>query len=243
MALSFREVKECGPSSLNNISSPVCPGPVLMTSSPHRNALKQKAARGRAHFISRSLFLSLIPFLSLSEKIRQSFTLPFPYLGRILSLLSLCACLTITVLCLFSQTFISSHFAKASITFIIAHTNSYWFQQNLNPKRLCCTTRPTPFADVNDTSSHAARFLIKIFDSSVSLAKPRMSYNFHMMCFLGTEGTFTGQLWVFNRCVFRQGLWHADHWFDFMNWKLFLPLKFSRKQTRGLKYETSSLCF
>ncbi len=153
MALSFREVKECGPSSLNNISSPVCPGPVLMTSSLHRNALKQKAARGRAHFISRSLFLSLIPFLSLSEKIRQSFTLPFPYLGRILPLLSLCACLMFTVFFCFMFFSHRHSSAPASITFIIAHTYSYRFQQNLNPKRLilCCTTRPTSFADVNDT--------------------------------------------------------------------------------------------
>lgn len=149
-------MKESGPSSLNNISSPVCPGPVLMTSSLHRNALKQKAARGRTNFISRFLFLSLIPFLSLYEKIRQSFTLPFSYLGRILPLLSLCACLMLTVFfflyVFFSQTFISSHFAKANITFIIAHTHSYRFQQNLNPKRLiiCCTTRPTSLADTND---------------------------------------------------------------------------------------------
>lgn len=132
MVLSFREVKECGPSSLNNISSPVCPGPVLMTSSLHRNALKQKAARGRAHFISRSLFSSLIPFLSLSEKIRQSFTLPFPYLGRIPPSSSF-VCLMFTVslsFVFFSQTFINSHFAKASSTFIIIHTYSYWFRQS-----------------------------------------------------------------------------------------------------------------
>lgn len=81
MALSFREVKECGPSSLNNISSPVCPGPVLMTSSLHRNALKQKAARGRAHFISRSLFLSHSIPISFWKDPSIIYP-PFPLLGK-----------------------------------------------------------------------------------------------------------------------------------------------------------------
>lgn len=62
MVFSFREVRECSPSSLWNISRPVCPGPVLMTSSPLRNALNQKAVRGRAHFT-----------LSLSHSIPISF--------------------------------------------------------------------------------------------------------------------------------------------------------------------------
>lgn len=140
IVLSFGEVKECdGPSSLNNISSPVCPGPVLMTSSQHRNALKQKAARGRAHFISHSLFPSLIPFLSLSEKICQSFTLPF-LTWEEFSLFVLC--LRVFVLCsLYLSPFVfffstGIHSRKASITFIIAHTYSYKFQRTPNPTLL-----------------------------------------------------------------------------------------------------------
>lgn len=104
MVFSFREVRECSPSSMRNISRPVCPGPVLMTSSQLRNALKQKAARGRAHFIWLSLFPALIPFLSLSEKSCQSFTLPFPYLGWILSLpLCLLRSLYLVLLLIFSH--------------------------------------------------------------------------------------------------------------------------------------------
>jgi len=137
MVLSLGEVKECGPSSLNNISRPVCPGPVLMTSSLHRNALKQKAARGRAHFISRSRFPSLIPFLSLSEKISQSFTLPFPYLGRILPLLMF----TVS----FSFVFFFSH--RHSSALILLKQASLLLLFILTE---LCITRPMAFAGAND---------------------------------------------------------------------------------------------
>jgi len=136
MVLSLGEVKECGPSSLNNISRPVCPGPVLMTSSLHRNALKQKAARGRAHFISRSRFPSLIPFLSLSEKISQSFTLPFPYLGRILPLLMF----TVS----FSIVFFSHRHSSALILLKQASLLLLFILTEL------CITRPMAFAGAND---------------------------------------------------------------------------------------------
>lgn len=113
MVFSFREVRECRPSSLRNISRPVCPGPVLMTSSPLRNALNQKAARGRAHFIWLSLFPSLIPFLSLSEKSCQSFTLSHS-LGKNLLTSFVSFMFTLSLSFVFSLTDIHQHWHVVS---------------------------------------------------------------------------------------------------------------------------------
>lgn len=151
MVLSFREVKECGPSSLNNISSPVCPGPVLMTSSLHRNALKQKAARGRAHFISRSFFLSHSIPISFWKDPSIIYP-PFPLLGKnspSSSFVCVLCSLYLSPLCSFlrhSSTLILIKQAALLLLFILTVTDFG------NPLRVMHYSSH----GMNDTSSHAA---------------------------------------------------------------------------------------
>lgn len=119
MAQSFREVKECNPSSLNNL------GP-----SSHDIIAAQECSQAESSERKNSFHLSLsLPlfsfhsYLFMKRSVNHLHSLSLTW--EEFALLSLCACLMFTVFCSFtcffflSQTFISSHIAKASITLLL----------------------------------------------------------------------------------------------------------------------------